>query len=404
MNTTDIDAIDFRKTVIYKIAQFFFLMFWFLKPFYIKDSGSLQLGDICMGISFVFILINMIGYRKVLYAAKDILLLIFLFAIIVINFVYYLKYTDTAFLKPIAYFTFSFMTVYLSRLFLDDKKILKFFSLVLKLNLWIQTFVYIFGAGRRYLDGVRYMGTYNDPNQFAFGVLTTYCLLFCLSRIITVKLRWIYFLLTVFLIYQSASTGMLISIAILFVFEQYFTFEKIKNKGGNVKILYGVYLLVFSLLILVVVGSMFFNLGTLKSDSVIFSRIFAKISQSDSLIRNFIEDRGLTPIFDYPQYMIFGSGEGFYKRFTIVGNELHSTWLGIWFYYGIIPFICLLVWIYKNLNKVDKYIIPVYICIFLEAFTLVNHRQPSFWTLIVLGSIITKVKINEKSNARRKNE
>ena len=77
------------------------------------------------------------------------------------------------------------------------------------------------------------MGTFNDPNQFAFFIFTMMLVLFMGYRrkaIYTVKTRigfWGMFLLGVFLIGKAKSTGMFVGLLVFFcvLIGQIFSFE-----------------------------------------------------------------------------------------------------------------------------------------------------------------------------------
>ena len=114
---------------------------------------------------------------------------------------------------------------------------------------------------------------------------------------------------------------------------------------------------------------------------------------------NLWQERGYDKIFLYPQYILFGAGEGKYNRFEKAShmNEIHATFPSILFYYGIIPFTILLIWIIKNLRNSKKGSLVVYIALFAESFTLLNQRQALFWTIIVLNSFFVKEEKDEKN-------
>ena len=375
------------------LSLIFYFIFWLLKPFYILDSGSLQIGDLFLGIGFIMGVVANNFTLKVNQIDKFFYL--FLCSVIIINFTYSLLIAENSFLKAILYYIFNFMVVYLFREFMDNEEFYKKFSVVLKLNILIQFALLFAGVGEWFYGGARYVGTYNDPNQFAFGILSTYCMLFCLSRKITVKRLWVYFLLSVYLIYQSSSTGMLMGITILFVCEQYFKIFAIKDKFD--KYLYAIYLFVITFVFAFLCVELIKILSGGSTDIFFLKRIYAKLNKGDSFIQSFIEDRNLYAFVNSPFTIFYGGGETQMARFGAPNNgELHSTWLGFLFYYGIIPFSFVIAWIKNNLKNIDLYLVPVYLCIFIEAFTLINHRQPSFWTLIILASVIKREKQPEK--------
>lgn len=370
------------------ISKIFYLMFWLLKPFYIGASGSLQIGDMFILLSFVFVIFD--RNVKAKFEKIDRNLYVFFAFVFFINSIYFMIYRNTDFIKAIFYYLFNFLGVFIGRIYFSDDGFLKLFDKVLKFNLLVQLAVYFIGAGRWMGNTTRYMGTYNDPNQLAFAVLTTYCLIYCLSRKINAKYRFAYFTIAFFLILQTSSTGMFMGLAFLVVSEIYFKLSTIEKK--SIKVLYSFFLIIITAMVILLAVYLVFFGDELEFDSNIFQRIQAKLNKGDNVVDGLIEDRNLTGFFEYPENILYGSGEAQHERFRRTDGELHSTWLGLLFYYGVIPFGFLISWIKGNLKNVDKYIIPVYISIFVEALTLINHRQPSFWALIVLGSFIVNKK------------
>lgn len=65
--------------------------------------------------------------------------------------------------------------------------------------------------------------------------------------------------------------------------------------------------------------------------------------------------RGYDRICKYPEYLLFGAGEGAHYRFaekSLFLGEIHSSWAGVLFYYGIIDLYCS---IYFCLKSQEKY-------------------------------------------------
>lgn len=373
----------YRNT--YRAAKIFYLLFWLLKPFYLAKSGSMQIGDVCLGIAFLLVLYS--DRMKIHIDEKDTPLFFFVIAVAIINTIYAAIYQNTDFVKPILYFIFNFMCVYITRIFLEDDKFVGKFNTILKFNLILQLGIFALGLGRWY-TAQRYMGTYNDPNQLGFALLSTYCLIYCLNRKQHTKHQWIFFLISLFLIFETSSVGMFLGISLIFVFEQYFRLAKIET--NTKRVWYIAYLVLISIG-LVYAGSYFLLVVTdvVETEITVLQRIAGKFSNNE-LVDSFIRDRNLSAIFEEPHRILYGGGEGLFRRFAGTGNELHSTWLGILYYYGVIPFLLFLNWISNNIKRIDWYILPVYVCIFAEAFTLINHRQPSFWVLILMGSFLKR--------------
>lgn len=380
---------------IKNVALICYFLFWLLKPFYLSESGSVQIGDFFLGVSFALLCFG----ERFSFNPREVDKYFYYFfgSVCVINAVYFMIYLNSSFFKFVLYYTFNFMVIYLFREFEKEHKFYEKFAAILKLNIIIQFALLILGIGEWY-GSSRYLGTYNDPNQLAFGVLSTYCLIFCISRKIKVKYRTIYFAMATYIIYQSSSTSMVLAIAILFVCEQYFRISDIKE--GFSKTLYVIYLIIITAVFVLLGMELFRTIMGGQSEIFFLRRLSQKINRGDNIVESFIRDRNLYALRDHPIYVLFGSGEAMMSRFAHNNGELHSTWLAILFYYGIIPFSFFITWIKQNLKNLDLYTIPVYACLFLEAFTLVNHRQPSFWTLIALA-VVLKRKNDEKDKERR---
>ena len=109
-----------------------------------------------------------------------------------------------------------------------------------------------------------------------------------------------------------------------------------------------------------------------------------------------LQERGYDKIIKYPYKMILGAGHGYNERYkTYHTGEIHATFPSILFYYGIVPFIILILWIWENIKYVPKNIMIVYFSLLVESMTLLNQRQILFWVLIMLGSLY---KTGEKEN------
>lgn len=93
----------------------------------------------------------------------------------------------------------------------------------------------------------------------------------------------------------------------------------------------------------------------------------------------------------YPEKILYGAGEGFWDRFELAyaTNEIHSTVLGILFYYGVGPFVLLAIWVILNLRQCSfrSRTLLFYLPLLFECFFLANQRQPLLWMLIVLASV-----------------
>ncbi|MBQ1518718.1 MAG: hypothetical protein IIZ53_02570 [Ruminococcus sp.] len=220
------------------------------------------------------------------------------------------------------------------------------------------------------------MGTYTDPNQLGFAVISTLAILFLLKD----KWKYLYVGVAAIIILQTSSSGMLIALLILVALDGALMLKKAMDNGGIP------YAIVF-LVILGIGGIILLIMLDIIHIDWDHYRLSQKLGGNKSILQSFIDDRALNIAQDHPEYFLFGYGEGF--TFVRYGHweEMHSTWISLCYCYGIVPFCILLAWIYQNVKNIKLEVVPVYCAIFLEAFTLVNHRQASFWMIILLANV-----------------
>ena len=360
---------------------------FYAKQFYFGASGSLQIGDIILMISVVLALL-VYGLRL---EKRDLPFLMFILASMIINGIYYISSSDIRFNLSVLFMLYNGIAVLL--LFRPSISCDYFLSTIrssCKLVLITQLLLLATGIGKWAYLGTRYIGTFNDPNQYGFYVLSCFFCIYVISVIRRERMNIIWIFLVAAEILPSASTGM---IAMYLIFNVGFVvgLNTVENKQVNKKQTLAVVLFsVFVIIVVIFYKQILTFLGELNIFGV--GRIVQRLTASSTvggLGLDFLEDRGLMRTIELPHYFIYGSGEGGWLRFKSIfneGYEIHSTVIGLAYYYGIIPYCLLVRWVYSNVKKLVTSVIFVYIALFLEALTLINHRQPIFWFLIVLAS------------------
>ena len=376
------------------VAHFLFLLSWLLKPIYLWESGTMQISDFVFLLAFVAWVIYRNGWASI--DKKELPLLGFIFSTLIINGVYTLIYQNISFLLSTAYYVYNLLVVILMRDFIRNKVFLKALLWTSAFNLLTQLIVLFLGIGDYFWGIYRFMGTFNDPNQFAFSMFSSFLVVYILSSYIKEmeknrkKLPVIFlFGLALYFIFQGGSTGMLLGItsfAIIFVL----TFINSERTPAFML------LKVLALMLLVAVfiyagvsGVSTTNIdASVESNTFLVYRLFEKINKVEGGgFMSLFDDRGIDKLFSHPMYLFFGAGEGGYFRFPGSNFEVHSTLLGILFYYGILPFVFLIKWLKMNLKNASRILIPAYLALLFESFTLANQRQPVLWVIIVLGSL-----------------
>lgn len=370
-----------------------------LKPFYLLPSGSFQLGDICLVIAFVAYLLKK---KSALYIEPcDFLLALFIICVVVINGIYFCIYQTSDFIMQTSYYMFNFITVILFRAEMRSDVFLKRMSQVLRADLIAQLAIYCVGAGRWYLGVVggssRYMGTFNDPNQLAFFMFSAYAFIQIVRSKRGIRAILIDDAVTLFIVLQTASTGMLAGTLLIFIpkiVKMAVTFFSNKRFSGFA------WLLMLSVCYAMAVFPFAHSEMSKGSSLFVFERIgnkFSKLAGSNeggtSFQDSILADRQLDKLILYPEKILYGAGQGAYERFERANsaNEIHSSFLGMLFYYGIGPFSVLMMWIVSNFKKAKQgfYVSLIYVAFFAETLTLTNQRQPLFWILLVLVALPT---------------
>ncbi|MGN1352120.1 MAG: hypothetical protein ACI4VE_05045 [Clostridia bacterium] len=386
---------------IINICLYLYLL---LKPFYLKSSGTIQISDVFIFIAFIFTIASSVkteGKEKINSNQK--ILLLFLLCVVFINTIYYGIYSDISFLKSILYYAFLFIGIFTFSNKIQDYKFLKHYYVIFIIDLLIQIIIYIIGIGR-YYGSTRYMGTFNDPNQFAFFITLAIMYIYTLENILQIKRRaWYAYATGLVLILLSSSTGMILAIVTFLAIQVICNINKVKKlitKKHNKKIIY-ISIIICLILITTIVFCLFICDRNYKLKEIIESRIesivnsqigeriiekFNKLKEKDK----FLEDRHLDKFFDNLHYILYGAGEGRWYRFGDNEGEIHSTLPSLLFCYGILPTCILALWIYLNLKGLNLKELSVYIAILIESFTLINQRQLLLWIIIILANLYKK--------------
>ena len=216
-------------------TELFYCLYFILKPFYFRPSGTMQVADVCLGIAWVLYLAKCLihgGFKNFKVMSPFYL---FIIGVISVNTLYAVKLQDRGFLAATIYWIFNMIFLILSYAMLNDRGLLKKVILILELSIGVQFVIYIFHLGK-WVWEIRYMGSFNDPNQFAFYMLA--CALCILLYEIYTKTYTIYgglcILWAVFLIIKSASRGMTLCVALVIFFEAVIIFygflKKVKKR------------------------------------------------------------------------------------------------------------------------------------------------------------------------------
>ena len=379
------------------LAELLFLLGLLLKQFYLRRSGTIQISDVIVMLSAMIVIIS----GRTRFHRIDLELSFFVICTVIVNgsYAFYYNFINPTsynykFLLASAYLMYNLIVVIAFRTYIQDLDFVKALMTTMKLNLLTQLIIYFAGIGRMY-GGLRYQGSFNDPNQFGFFVLCCFFMLFLCGFLLEKKVHAIWFMIVAFLILNSASRGMSIAFLIFLFFAVIQPFLATKTPLTRfICCALFVAIVCFILFGGMSILSLVLNSSGGKVDFLI--QRFESRSVSGSLKQKILmtmKERQMARFFSAPYGFAFGGGEGYWARFLEVctdSGEVHGSMLGLWYYYGIVPYCVLLRWLRNNTRGIPSHVWGVFIAIIFEAFTLANHRQPLFWMMFVMGSYIAQ--------------
>lgn len=373
-------------------AKRLLLVYILLSPYYLFPSGGLQISTIPLVAAILLTLIHTAthhtNHRQFLTLIKqNKFLLIFVTLAFAINTIYFLILSDQKFLYSSAYLILNTALVitFLVLTKKTDQRFLKNIAATLQINILLQLLITLTPLARYHpTDTYRLMGTFNDPNQLAFHIFASSLIIFIITHILHQKPKphhIITWLTAITLIYLSASTGVLIGLTAFIALLLITLAIKHLKRSLLIPLFIAPILLATAFIITL-------NIPNFWQDVPIIQRIADKIIQQDG--RNLLEDRGLDTITHYPEYLLFGAGEGSYNRFPEQvngGNEIHSTLPALVFYYGLLPTLLLLKWLYDTTKHAPWPTKIALLALLTESLTLINYRQPLLWLIILLAQV-----------------
>ncbi len=364
-----------------KLCCWFFYLILF--PIQIFPQGSLQIADFIILIGIFIVLISK-GFSIDNLFLKN--TFIFVCYSLLVGFFFAFYHQDFDFLKN----PFNYLYCFLILIFIADLIKINIFLKVSLLSLFFSMFIQIilfFKVGLNLQEG-RFMIMFQNPNQLGFWALNV--IFFQIVIFINLQKRHLLLMLlifvpSVFLIFISLSQAAMLSLFVLLAIFAFYSFKFYK--------LYFISFFIFLFILL------YYSKNSFTSN-IFYENVQNRI-ENDLLNENdndnSLEARNYTRLINYPQYLIFGSGEGKVSRFGNVDlNEIHSTFANIIFCYGLLGFI-----IYSfSFFEIYKYPFSFYSiflsCYFLFTLTHNTLRWPLFWILPYLFYTYNKNHVRNK--------
>jgi hypothetical protein len=375
-------------------------------PYYFFESGLPQPSFLVIfALSLLLYLFNIESFNYFIRLNSFGILL--LFYIFLVNFTYAFYFKNISFILSTLQWVYCFFLLIAILLITNDKRLIFWIKLSAILGLLIIVIVYLAGYGE-YNFYPRYQFYFNGPNQLGYFVLCIGTIYLSATNGKVDAPFFITYGLILFCIIITGGRSVyfgFIPLIVIFVF-----FARFKLK-------YILYLMIIT--IISVSSFYFFNFPLCsysaklnkneifkqcifknKNDVEIHPNIFGnsidriyvpiqidkeieKSSWYISAVKQ-LEVRGHLRIIEYPQYLLFGAGQGMDERFdSNNGYEVHSSFVGVFFYYGFFGIVLFFLFLW-NLFKI-KINLLLLMPLFIYGLFTQGLRSPYFW--IALGFV-----------------
>ncbi len=369
-------------------------------PFYVYASGLPQPAHVVMLVA-ALALITLNASKCKNLAKENRIGVLFLSLVALINVVYAAIYLDKGFIVSTVYWVYGYLLLLAVMCIARDKVLAVWIGRLIVLELLLVAISYLVGWGS-YTWWPRYEYFFNGPNQLAYFVI---CLLLVYTAVTVGKMGWGFYFayaLTVFAIITTGGrSAYLAGLPLILLF-----LWMARKRAGHLVLLMSIPVVVnmaFQPLCLPL--HMPSNQGNVytscldRPDSADARDVSSNtISRIDNLsVNKEVTDhksvwtqlfaRGYMRVVQYPQYLLYGAGQGRDERFGEVGGyvyEIHSSLIAVLFYYGVAGALLFaaFLWGLFTVKRNVLFLSPLFVY---GLFTY-GLRSPYFW--MALGFLV----------------
>lgn len=359
---------------------------WFgyilLAPIYVFESGLPQPADLMIfAVSSLAIGLYVLKARLVFNRVFAVLgIMIALFSCI--NLSYGLYYGDSRFFYAILYYLFNMMAFAATVILFHDnaEKTFKFARIAVIVALFLEiVWIILFDSKVTH----RETGSFNNPNQLGYWSILAAAILLAFNEKRRMPLiDLIAILICGYLVMLSLSRAALAGYVLIMI-------GLISGRSIPITAKAGFALAVSFLILIKVVtlapGEQLFELPGFAGG---LEERLDLTAQNDPTK---FEERGYQRLWEYPQYLLFGAGEGAYWRFMDVvyagrnvsaGLEIHSGFATILFSYGVFGFTLFAIFIYTVFKRAPVLYWVTLIAVMSYGLTHQHIRFTGFWIYI----------------------
>lgn len=372
----------FIDRLIFLLLSSYFILY----PFYLWSSGLPQIADLFMVLLFNLCIYKNKGVFNYSIQQDNLIItnLLFVFYIVFINLLWVLILGQiSSFINVSFYYIYNYFIVSTLLLLYNNygKKIQYLIYNSISISVGLQTIMFLINGN---FTGKRMVGSFNNPNQLGYYSLLTISILIVLSNQIEVNSYWfiVIYVSNILLTVASLSSTTIFSYLLVTVL-----YLLVRDNNKKIKKNMIITLIIIGLILIVIkVRTDYFE------TSLMIEGLRTRSRTIESKTTNIVTQRGYDRIISYPEYWLFGAGEGGYLERFGVHMEFHSLLGNIQVSYGIIGsflFINLLrISIKSNYLKNLSILIPV-------LFYGITHngiRSGLFWVLLCILMFENEIK------------
>lgn len=342
-----------------------------LEPVYFLPSGLPQISDwvLITWAGLTILTFPSTAMRAIRYAPMQIAgILVLYIALVNITWAIYLSNGRVAFYSLFYIYNFAIVWALVCSVLTDPigwrKRIIS--GLVIATAMMLAMLVVRFDASQ-----VRQTAGFNNPNQLGYYALLVFCITLLLFNVWRSGRFWYLVGVTNLMLPFSASLGATAGFSVAYL-----------RVLLTIRLRRLVRFLAIAFIVFVVMWGILFYSGWYEH---LAWQVQSRLNVADRKMGRFVDERGYSRIWEYPEYTVLGAGEGAIERFgPHHRHELHSTLGTLLFSYGIpgISLFLLLLW-YIGRRKIPS-IWFLMIAPLVYSLTHQGLRTTMFWVFLFL--------------------
>lgn len=355
--------------------------------FYIFPSGYPQPADLiifgAISVSLMFFL-----FKRQWHITMPMALgLAFALCTFTINMTHYVLHPDKKFFLSSLYYVFN-LGIFLYTYTLFKRTPDKFRGAIIPALICATALECFFVLVLNIQDGFRSIGTFNNPNQLSYWALLSFCILVALRY--PKPLKWFdYGLIFALLMIEMESLSKAALISFMFGFVSLALSRSVSHMGRGIMLVGCLSLTVFAIFSFQSIMNTF---GAAENIQKTITRLSEIGKDSDDNL----EGRGYNRLYENPQYLILGAGEGGYERFAVIPFELHSGIATLFFAYGISGATLFGLFLLSILRRLPPIYWALVFAIMLYGLTHQNIRFTYFWVFLGILAALSDFRHVEK--------